>query len=406
MKIPAHSPSCFRFIEPSHPFYDQIVEFDHYICESKAYREMTARQATGLPVSIHAEIKSKDIDGKRRIDRFYYSIQFPGPSLPGGWYGWSLHYSGKTGGVTEYEFPYDPKLPHLADFILAPENADIKVLRYVPLRRVTFLRPRRNGSPDLIGKLKKPNRANDGYVRLARAHDVCPDFGFVVPRAVELDNENSVFYQSLAPGLEVTDLLNERNYLDLLAGIGKVHGQLGKCPIAKDNRWDRDGIKDDLWRDLAEIAFYLPEKAAFIDRLGGWITHNPLKLTGANTAFCHGDFACSQILRTEDGWSVVDLDLSGAGDPYQDIAMFMASLSHDVPLLQSRQDLLAPAQTVYLEAFRQTSDIPIYPDALTWYLVCAEIYYLALILKKDRFCQAAFDSAELRLSKLTSKESA
>lgn len=406
MNTEARTPLCFRFIEPAHPFYGQLMEFDRFIRKSTAFYEMTTRQANGLPVTIHAEIKSKIIDGKRLIDRFYYSIQFSDPSSPAGWYGWSLHYSEKTGGISEYEFPYDPKLPHLADFILAPENADIKVLRYVPLRRVTFLKPGRNGLPDLIGKLKKPNRANDGYVRLARVNDARQEFGFATPKAVVLDKENAVFYQSLEPGCEVTDLLDEHNYLGLLAGIGKLHGELGNCSIPKENRWDRDGIKASLWHDLAEIAFYLPEKAALTDRIGAWLKHRSVGFNEAPCAFCHGDFACSQILRTEDGWSIVDFDLSGAGDPYQDIAMFMVSLSHDVALFQNRQELLASAQSAYLEAFRQTSDLHIEQGALTWYLVCAEIYYLALILKKDRFSQAALDSAELRLSKLTCRESA
>lgn len=400
LSSPCQDASIFPFLELTHPFYSQIRGFKQYIHNTDAYHQMVARQAAGLPISIHAEIKTKVIDDGRQIDRFYYSIQFPNPALPGGWYSWSLHYSEKMGAPREYEFPYDPKLTHLADFVHLPENAGIKVLRYVPLRRVTFFKPGHEGLPDLIGKLKKPNRAKDGYLRLANMNTLSSSFSFSVPKAVSINTDQAVFYQSLAPGAEVTHLFNDKNYLELMTEIGNLHGELGKSPIAENNRWDRDGVKDNLWHDLDEIEFYLPETTVFIEKLRVWLRNRQQKLSQVSDTFCHGDFACPQILRAENGLSVVDFDLAGMGNPCQDMAMFMVSLSYDVPLFEKRQDLLKSAQTAYLEGYQNTNDMPIDMETLVWYLVCAEIYYVALVLKKDRYVQTAYDAAQNRLYQL------
>ncbi|NOT13668.1 MAG: aminoglycoside phosphotransferase family protein [Methylococcaceae bacterium] len=398
---PCSSLALFSFLGYSHPFFAQIRDFEQRIRQSNAYAIMKSLQAQGLTTSVHAEIKSVLYENRRLLDRFYYSIQFPNPELPGGWYGWSLHYTRQDGVPKEYEFPHDPKLAHLARFIDAPENREIKVLRYVPLRRVTFIRPGRNLSPDLIGKLKKPNRAQEGYRRLTDISAICSGSDVTVPSPVSLDSDQAIFYQTLVPGEEVTHLLNDENYRKLMADIGNLHGELGKWPIPGDKRWDRGGIKKNLSMDLDEIVFYLPENTDFINKIGQWIKERQNKVVTVAETFCHGDFACSQILRHDSGWSVVDFDLAGMGDPYQDMAMFITSLSHDVPLFQDRPELLATATQDYLKCYQQSTEKLIDTDSFIWYRVCAEIYYLALILKKDRFTPLAYQQAHDRMCKLT-----
>ncbi len=396
--------TVFAFIAPDHPFYPQVSEFEKTIQQSNAYAELLARQEQGLASSVHAEIKTKVVDGVRQLDRFYYSIQYPNTKTPGGLYAWSLHYSGKNRTTKAYEFPNDPKLSHLADFINAPENKGIKLLRYVPLRRVTFLKPGQNQQPDMIGKLKKPNRAKDGYLRLAEIASVNSSFGFTIPHAETLDNDYAVFYQTLLPGEEITYLLNEINYLDLLFDIGKLQGNLGKLLLANNKRWDRDGIPKNLRNDLAEIPFYLPETAEFIAKVGHWLSEQQKNLIQFTDIFCHGDFACSQILKHQNGWSIVDFDLAGIGNPYQDTAMFVASLGHDVPLFQEQPQLISAAMLAYLDGYEGASLHSIDPLTFVWHLVCAEIYYLALILKKDRFSQADYDHAQERIHQLLQQD--
>jgi|GEM_PF-3052718 thiamine kinase-like enzyme len=392
--------TAFSFLLPDHPFYAQVVGFESIIHQSKACHELMVRFEKGLGVSIHAEIKTRLSDDGRLLDRFYYSIQYPDPKLPGGHYAWSLHYSAENGTAKVYEFPDDPKLAHLADFINAPENHAVKVLRYVPLRRMTFLKPRSNNRSPLIGKLKKRNRAQAGYLMLAEISAVCQDIRFAIPRAEGLDNDFGVFYQTRVPGEEITNLLNSANYQNRMAEIGKLHAELGKLPFAKEKRWDRDGIQKNLSNDLAEIVFYLPKTALFIAQVGQWLHKEQRKTDSVAAIFCHGDFACSQILRHSEGWSVVDFDLAGTGNPYQDMALFIVSLSHDVPLFQKQPGLIPAAAQAYLSGYQQETGQAIDSKMLVWHLVCAEIYYLALILKKDRFTPLAYQQVQNRLSKL------
>jgi thiamine kinase-like enzyme len=396
--------TVFGFISTSHPFYEQIIEFENVIQSSTAYSKLLSRQENGLATFIHAEIKTKVANGVRAIDRFYYSIQYPNAQTLGGLYAWSLNYVTKDGQLRAYEFPDDPKLSHLAAFIKAPENKDIKLLRYVPLRRVTFLKPGKTKQADLIGKLKKPNRAEEAYLRLADIASICTSSIVSIPRAESLDSAHAVFYQTLSPGEEITYLLTEDNYLDLLFEIGKLHGELGKLPLPKDKRWDRDSIPNNLQNDLAEIKFYLPDTAHFIDKVASWLDGQRNNIRPTNDIFCHGDFACSQILKHQEGWSVVDFDLAGIGNPYQDMAMFVASLGHDVPLFQVKPKLIMAAKLAYLDGYKDVSSEHIDPLTFAWHLVCAEVYYLALILKKDRFSQTIFQHAQERINELLKQD--
>lgn len=393
--------SIFGFIEPTHPFYQQICAFAGKIQQSPAYHEYLSRQGKGLETHIHAEVKTKYAEENRYLDRFYYSIQYPDHTLPGGLYAWSLHYS-KSDGITKiYEFPNEPKLAHLAGFIHSPVNRDIKVLRYVPLRRATFLTPASHEQPSSIGKLKKPNRCKEGYRRLVDIAEIADKTACTTPAPKGLDSLHSVFYQELVPGVETGLIINRENYELYLSEIGKLHAQLHTWPISDDKPWDRDDVMKNIPHDLVDIIFFLPLTTPFLEKIGNWLKQGEKYLKTKPKAFCHGDFACSQILHHAGGWSVVDFDLAGLGDPYQDMAMFLVSLSYDVDFFQEYPEFLPTAYAAYLQGYQDVNEDGMDSDTLNWYLVCAEIYYLNLILKKDRFTGLALERAQFRLQALT-----
>lgn len=393
--------SIFGYIQPRHPVHQQVRSFESQIHQNPAYSEYTARQQKGLATEIHAEIKLIGSGDSRHIERFYYSIQFPAPELPGGFYAWSLHYSLHDGITKIYEFPNDPKLFHLASFINCPDNREVKILRYVPLRRVTFLRHESYGKPAVIGKLKKPRRSEEAYRKLVDVAEIANPKVCRTPQPQGLNSNESVFYQQLVPGIETGPILNNENYCLILTEIGKLHGELGKWPISQAKPWDRDGVMKNLWRDLDDIKFFLPETESFLSKVCNWLKQWQRNLAAIPKTFCHGDFACSQILHHDLGWSIVDFDLAGLGDPYQDMAMFLVSLSHDVVLFHTQPELLPKAYTAYLEGHQIATDNMINNETFIGYLICAEIYYLALILKKNRFTTLAFERTLERLRTLT-----
>jgi len=391
-------PAAFGFIGAEHPFHDQIGPLREYITRSSAHSRLRARLEAGLPACIHAEIKGDYQADGWTLERCYYSIQYPEPSRPGGYYAWSLHYRRGDAAPRIVEFPCDPKLATLQRLWSAVPAGGEQVLRYVPLRRLTFLQPADRSGPARIGKVKKPHRCADGYARL-QAVASAGEAGCSIPRPLGLDLEQGLFYQEKLPGEEAGRLLNWRNYQDYLTGIGEVHARLRRLPTARMERWDRCGVLANVWTDLHWIGFHLPEHQALLERVGHRLHRRMATLTPVEAAFCHGDFACSQVLCHELGWSVVDFDLSGVGDPYQDAAMFLASLAYDVPLFSHRPELLDAAAGYYLCGYREAAPA-LDAATLDWYRACAEIYHLALMLKKDRHCDAACRRAMQRLCRL------
>lgn len=389
----------FSAINVSHPFYMQVSEFEQRILCSPAHAVAMQRQQQNLPVAIHAEIKTKATGTSRWVERFYYSIQYPDNSKPGGWYGWTLYFTEGDAAPAVYEFPDEPKLTHLAKFINAPEHRNIQVLRYVPLRRVTFIKPCGSQQPALIGKLKKPKRCLQGYDRLNEINAIALQGKCTIPQAVSIDQNFSVFYQSLMPGQEITHAFTDENYLTLMADLGHLHADLSKWPMPVNQYWDRGGISLNLDNDIAEIKFYLPQSTPLMDTLSDWLSRAKPNIKTMQS-FCHGDFACPQILRDGNNWSVVDFDLAGYGDTYQDMAMFMASLSYDVPFFKAKPSLLRSAQQAYVNAYIQTSNNPVDEYTLRWYMVCAEIYYLALNFKKNLYAPQTYKQAQTRLENL------
>jgi tRNA A-37 threonylcarbamoyl transferase component Bud32 len=389
--------AVFGFIGTGHPFHGPLRRLRERIARSPAFAQLQARTAAGQPTSLHAEIKGDYRADGWAIGRFYYSIQYPEPERPGAYYAWSLH-QGPNGTVPQaVEFPRDPKLAALDRMW---PGAGERVLRYVPLRRVTFLQPADHAGPERIGKLKKPHRCRDGYARLQAVAAAAADAGCTIPRPLGVDAPRGLFYQQKVPGREVGTLLDRANHRVHLAAVGELHGRLGRLPVRNMPRWDRQGVLGNLWQDLDWIGFHLPEHQPLLERLSHRLHRRIAALAPAPAAFCHGDFACSQVLRHDGGWSVVDFDLAGVGDPYQDVAMFLVSLAYDVPLFGRSPELLEAAAGCYLDGYRDAAAQVLDGPTLDWYRACAEIYHLALVLKKDRYCEAACRRALQRLCRL------
>jgi aminoglycoside phosphotransferase (APT) family kinase protein len=114
----------------------------------------------------------------------------------------------------------------------------------------------------------------------------------------------------------------------------------------------------------------------------------------ARAAFCHGDLVASQFLVAGADWSLTDFDLCHAGDPLRDVAIFLASLSYDVPAFHGDHAAALAGidgrglTQAYLDGYRGAGGADLTP--LPWHRVCAGLYYLALMLKKDRVEEVAF----------------
>jgi len=410
----------FPFIEPEHQFFPQIAGFAAAVRAHPQKRELLARLAAGERTAIHAEVKALPTpEGSWTLDRFYWSFQYWDAAQPLPFQALTLHYSAKTGATTWQRFPNDAYLSGMAAFFAGWQKAEggrqeavseqwADVLRYVPLRRLTL----RLGQPDgrrAIGKFKRRSRFRAAYERLVAiaAGAARNDMSFDVALPCGLDETHCLVIQSDQPGQDLATLLASTNCVALLERVGQLHHELHSLELANLPRWDFAALLPSVQRDLNWIAFCRPAYGPLLEAIGALLLRELPTIDTGETVCCHGDFVCSQILATDGRWSVIDWDLCQWGDPYREIALLLASLRYDVPFFQhvdlwSNMRLLEQASAAYLHGYQQRAGRALDERRLLWHRICAEVYYLALMLKKDWFTPWAFDHSITLLDQLQS----
>lgn len=391
--------SLFPFIGPGHPFFAQVEDFRRRIA-AHPRASAWAEEHAGQPTTIHAEVKALPAPGGDwQFDRFYWSLQSWDAAAAQPFDAITLSYAAKTGQTEWYDFPRDSYLTTMADFFRG-EAAPVEVLRYVPLRRLTFRARAGQGEP-VIGKFKRRSRFREAYgllgVVAAAIEDAVP--GFAVSRPLAIDEARCLYYQSALAGSNLADAVDRDNCDDLLAAVGALHSSLHEVPVAALPVAEPAALLHRVRRDMSWISFFEPQHAPLFENVLTLLQRHAGAVVGGPAVFCHGDFVCSQILMAEEGWSVTDFDLCHRGDPCRDMAILLASLPYDLPLFQAGaagegpadRSLLERAAGAYLRGYAGQAGAQVDPLRLAWHRIGAEIYYLALMLKKDRFARPLAD---------------
>jgi aminoglycoside phosphotransferase (APT) family kinase protein len=320
-------------------------------------------------------------DGTWAVDRLYCFVPDAGarPGGSGGFGGALLHARGAEAPAV-HAFPRDPRLPALAD-PAGPLRAGAQVLRYVPLRRLTF----RDGA--LVGKFKRPSTLEGAYRRLAAAWRAARAGGaaFAVPRPAGLHPAHSVYLQAAAPGADAATLVDAASLERVMAAVGRVHREVHALDVAGAPRTDDAALARAVDRDLRWIGFMIPGATGRVARIAARVARRVPDPRHAPRAFCHGDFVVSQLLLDGERVTVLDFDLAAFGDPCRDVAMLEASLPFDVPYLGSAgAGELARARGAYLAAYEERAGAPLDRDRLAWHRTAAAIYHLAMRIRKGR----------------------
>ncbi len=388
----------FDFVKESHPFHPAVTAFR---AQAEARIPMLDRlqQPDRSTPTIHAEIKAiRAQDGGWHLDRFYWSYQATDPAARFGVRAATLTFAAKDPEAVWQIFPADTYLAHIAGYAAtSTHDARTRLLRYVPLRRATFdVRHPEHGR--VIGKFKRRSRFRDAYRMLelvaAAARHAKASFRVAAPRGI-VEAQHLYFQEALA-GENVAELIDANSAPRLMSRIGELHHALHRLDGS-----DLTPISNAVWLrrasdDFAQIGLYFPEARERLAHLPALLT----RLVPSDTGFvlCHGDFVCSQLLLAGDRWSITDFDLACSADPCRDVAMLVASLPYDVPFAAEdptgqRTDVLAAA---YLEGYSAVARQSVDAQRLLWHRIVAEIYYLALMLKKDRFDQSWFETRVTR----------
>lgn len=404
----------FPFIESGHPFYPFLRRFETLLSEEGLFDLLQKKREKGEKVAVHSEIKGKRrSDGGWTLDRFYWSLQSWDQTGPIDFRARMLHYAAKTDRMEFCDFPMDPYLNSLSSLFGGMDRSAhrVDILRYVPLRRLTFrLVPLSGNGSSAIGKFKRRSRLREAYDRLAAvylavARSSAP-FSVAAPQGI--DEERSLFFQKEVPGRDLASQLDSGNFRELLGGLGGLHRDLHRLRAVEVPVWDLNAFIQQLRDDIDWIAFFQSALELFLRETLALLLRNVPKVDPAAYTFCHGDFVCSQVLREGDRWSLIDFDLCKKGDPYLELAMLTASLKYDVPLFEERiiganggkADLLEDGVAAYLDGYQKRVGETLCRQRLIWCRVCAEIYYLALMFKKNRFHPAMFRYAVEQLHAL------
>lgn len=377
--------ALFPFVAPGHPFFAQVERLRGLIAAHPGLAALAAGRTT-----VHAEIKAVAGAAGWSFDRFYWSLQSRDDTRLRAL---TLSYAAKSGDTRWYEFPDDSYLNTMAAFFAAAPDP-VRVLRYVPLRRLTFRAAGADGVP-LIGKFKRASRFRQAYQLLGVVADAVAAAppGFGVSRPLGMDEARCLYYQSALPGVDLAEQVSADNCRHLLAAVGALHRSLHEVPVAAAPLAPPHAALDTVRRDVAWIGFMQPALAPWLGDILALLERTAPALPAQEAVFCHGDFVCSQILMADGGWSVTDFDLCHRGDPCRDMAILLASLPYDVPLLRQAaargsdadRALLAAAAEAYRAGYARRAGREVDALRLTWQRIAAEIYYLGLMLKKDQF---------------------
>jgi aminoglycoside phosphotransferase (APT) family kinase protein len=363
---------------------------------------------------VQAELKGVCLaEGRWRLERAYWSCQEPDAHDALGVRARTLTADFPATGPARLDWlqlPNDPRLSAVAQWLAQrPPGESVRLLRYVPLRRLTFLRTDAQGRA-CIGKFKRRSRFAEAFDLLGtvdaavrRLQAQAPfELGFRVAAPLDVDASKALYFQSCLAGTDLAARMGAADALAWMREVGRRQQQLQRLDTRSLPVRGPEHQLAQARSDLAWIAWMRPELASSLAALEGAVEAMPAWHDAA-AGFCHGDLVCSQFLVPEGGpadptaWGLTDFDLCHRGDPCRDLAILLASLDEDVALLAGEgvgevgAEVLAEAclEGVRREAARWGQPPP---DAqrLRWQRLCAELYYLGLMLKKDRYRPALF----------------
>lgn len=357
----------------------------------------------GADPHVHTELRvRRGREEDPELVRFYWSHQVTEEDSPWGFAARTIYCDRRDRTPSVHVFPSEPALTMLADesgpLLEDGRPRNVEVLRYIPLRRVTFrLRDGSGLPPRVIAKAKRPSGLGRAVTAFRAAEEATMRRGaraLSVPRLLGHDSRRGVLYLEELPGQPLDVALHRLEVTDAMERLGESHRDLQELEV--DGDLPHKGIADwlDDARDAAtQIGLFVPSMAAAAEAV-----HETLVRTAPDDGrplYCQGDFLPGQILCHDDEWSIIDLDDSRYADPLSDVAALYAALprEHGVP-----PDRMEEAQQTYLDAYVRRAGEPLDQDRWRWFLSLTRLTLLAKRLVKGR---ATLDEATATVDLLT-----
>jgi aminoglycoside phosphotransferase len=338
---------------------------------------------------VHTELRARPgRDGGAELQRFYWSRQVTDRDAPWGLVARTVHCDKRDPIPRVHMFPSEPALTMLTDrngpLLDDGQPRNVEVLRYIPLRRVTFrLRDGAGLPPSVIAKAKRPSGLGRAVTAFRAAHVAAARRGggaLAVPRLLGHDSHRGVLYLEELPGEALDVALHQLDVAQAMQRLGEAHRDLQELDV--EGGLPRKGTADwlaDAEDAATQIGMFVPSVAAAADAAYGTLARTAPD--DGRLLYCQGDFLPGQILCDEAGWSIIDLDDSRYADPLSDVAALYAALprEHGIP-----PDRLEEAQQTYLESYARRAGEPMDEDRWRWFLSLTRLTLLAKRLVKGR----------------------
>jgi len=325
-------------------------------------------------------------NGAVELRRAYWSARRPDPASAWGITARTLYLDGRTGRVSTHDFPDDPAMDWLAGDGGAlrghGERAAVQVLRYIPLRRVTFRLTGGAGLPPrVIAKTKSAEGLRRAFLALSAAHAAAAAAGsdFAVPRPISLDVGRRLLYLEELPGNPLDSRLDDLGLEPAMRRLGELHREVHGLTVAGPPTLTVADWLDAAQAAATQIGILAPSVRAALDAVCGRL--RAAVPADGELAFCQGDFVPGQILCAEQGWSVLDLDDGHLADPHSEVASLFTALARELPVPAGQ---VQGARQAYLAAYTARAGRWLDPERWRWFRTVAELRYLARRIVKGR----------------------
>jgi hypothetical protein len=198
----------------------------------------------GLQVDGDMEVQAELLPRLRRngevhVRRFYWSARRADPAAAMGFTARTLYSDSKVHVSRTYDFPDEPLMDWLGQddgpLLCHGDGAGVQILRYIPLRRVTFLVRDAPGLPaQVIAKTKPESGLLRAALALAATHDAAAGQdgeSLTVPRPVRLDMGRQLLYLEELPGRPLDEVLSQVGVAEGMSRLGTLHRRLQELPV-------------------------------------------------------------------------------------------------------------------------------------------------------------------------------
>lgn len=373
----------FDAVEPDSPVYSMLRTLLPVV---RAETELP----DGVKPTIHTELRADRLpNGDVEFRRFYWSAQHADPLSPLGFGGRMVYRDAKMAPEPQtFVFPSEPAMPWLDDddgpLRTDGNAARIEVLRYIPLRRLTFrLHDGAGLPPRVIAKVKRTgglNRASTAFQAVHEAADRSPSSTITVPRLLRLDTKRHVAYLEHLPGEPLNVALGQLDLTSAMEQLGDLHRELQELEVRGLPK--RVGTADwlqDAHHAATQIGLFVPSAARHAESVYAELARSAPE--DGRMLYCQGDFLPGQILCDPSGWSVIDLDDSRYADPLSEVAAMYAAMPRELALPPAQTEL---ARSTYLEAYARRAGEPIDLGRWNWFQVLLEFRELGKRVIKGR----------------------